>query len=347
MNKINILSSEIFNRIAAGEVVERPASIVKELVENSIDAGANVISIEIAQGGIKKIKVSDNGCGIYSDDIKSAFLPHATSKIENLCDLESIKTLGFRGEALSSIASIAQVEMISKTKDSCVGTKIEVSGGEISDLTEVAMTYGTTITVNNIFFNVPARAKFIKKPKSEESEITNYVTRLILANPEIQFKYIVDNETKIDYQSGSGLVHAIEILYGREIAKNLIPVQFENNDGIKLFGYVGRPEIAKSNRTYQTLIINGRYIINYMISAAIANAFSDYLMKGKFPFYVLNLEIPFEQVDINVHPSKLEAKFENSNAIFNLFSSVIFKALEKINYTKEIENFVNEVNHEN
>ena len=331
MAKINLLSPMIFNRIAAGEVVEKPCSVVKELVENSIDSGASDISVCIERGGLGKIEVTDNGSGIEFDELKNALLAHATSKISKLEDLDNIGTLGFRGEALSSIASVSEIEIISKTPDCEFGGKIKCLFGHMEELTQIASIDGTRISVKNLFHNVPARLKFVRKDKTEENDITNFMARLILANPHISFSYTADGK-QIYKHKASDLKTAICDIYGEEIGKDLIEVN-QTRGNMTLHGYISRPEIAKANRTYQTLIINGRYVINYMISSAISNVYEDYLMKGKFPLYVLCLDLPVDEVDVNVHPNKLEVKFENSGAIFSLFSDACFHALHEINFT--------------
>ena len=331
MAKINLLSPMIFNRIAAGEVVEKPCSVVKELVENSIDSGASDISVCIERGGLGKIEVTDNGSGIEFDELKNALLAHATSKISKLEDLDNIGTLGFRGEALSSIASVSEIEIISKTPDCEFGGKIKCLFGHMEELTQIASIDGTRISVKNLFHNVPARLKFVRKDKTEENDITNFMARLILANPHISFSYTADGK-QIYKHKASDLKTAICDIYGEEIGKDLIEVN-QTRGNMTLHGYISRPEIAKANRTYQTLIINGRYVINYMISSAISNVYEDYLMKGKFPLYVLCLDLPVDEVDVNVHPNKLEVKFENSGAIFSLFSDACFHALHETNFT--------------
>lgn len=331
MAKINLLSPMIFNRIAAGEVVEKPCSVVKELVENSIDSGASDISVCIERGGLGKIEVTDNGSGIDFDDLKNALLAHATSKISKLEDLDNIGTLGFRGEALSSIASVSEIEIISKTPDCEFGGKIKCLFGHMEELTQIASIDGTRISVKNLFHNVPARLKFVRKDKTEENDITNFMARLILANPHISFSYTADGK-QIYKHKASDLKTAICDIYGEEIGKDLIEVN-QTRGNMTLHGYISRPEIAKANRTYQTLIINGRYVINYMISSAISNVYEDYLMKGKFPLYVLCLDLPVDEVDVNVHPNKLEVKFENSGLIFSLFSDACFHALHETNFT--------------
>lgn len=336
MSKINILDKSIYNLISAGEVVERPCSVVKELVENSIDAGANNISIEIINGGISKIRVSDNGSGFEREDLKKAFLPHSTSKITTASDLNNIATFGFRGEALCSIATVSKTTLTSKTKDSD-GNMIQAIGGEISDITPAGCVNGTTIMVENLFFNVPARAKFLKKPKLEESEITNYVSRLILSNPSISFKYIADG--KLIYQStGNGLFEAIYAIYGKSVIDNLIEIKAET-DNASIEGYIGKPTFSKPNRTYQTLSVNNRYVLNQQLSVAVSKAYENFLMKGQFPFYVLNLNVPYDSVDVNVHPNKLEVRFEDSSKIFGFILNTISDKLFNTTTIKQINSY--------
>lgn len=322
MANINILDKSIFNRIAAGEVVEKPASVVKELVENSIDAGANHITVEIVNGGIKKIRVTDDGCGMDIDNLPKAFLPHATSKISCLDDLDKIGTLGFRGEALSSIASVAKITAVSKIKTNESGSKILIEGGEVVEISETGCVDGTSISVEDLFYNVPARAKFLRKPKTEESEITNLISRLILANPEKAIKYIVDGKT-IYNSTATDLKDAIYTIYGPTAVENLIPVKYTYQNIIEVEGYIGLPSYTKPNRTYQTIIINGRYINNKTISTAIFNAYEPYIMKSCFPFFVCHVKLPLDKVDVNVHPNKLDVKFENNNLIFGAFYNPI------------------------
>ena len=333
MSKINILDKEVYNKIAAGEVVEKPASVVKELIENSIDAGATNITIEIIDGGITKIKVIDNGCGIEKDDFDKVFLAHATSKVKTIDDLSNIGTLGFRGEALSSIASVSKVSMISKTEND-IGYTVKVIGGEMGEIQPAGATSGTCMTIEDLFFNIPARKKFLRKPKMEENEITNLVSRLIMANPNISIKYIADN--KLVYQSyGTGLYDAIYSVYGKTIVDNIFDFSFERGD-FKFSGYLCKPTFSKSNRTYQTLIINGRYVINQTISTAIYKAYENFIMKGTFPFFVINLSIPLDKIDVNVHPNKLDVKFENNNELFGLVYTQVSDILFNINNTKSI-----------
>lgn len=332
--KINVLAPSVYNKISAGEVVERPASIVKELVENSIDAGATEIRVEIENGGIKNIIVSDNGCGIEKDDLITAFLPHATSKIKSDKDLENIMSLGFRGEALASISAVSRVRLSSKTAQSITGYSLSVDGGEFGKVCEIARSNGTTISCSNLFFNTPVRAKFLRKPKTEEAEITNVIERFMLAHSEIAFQYYVDGKQVYNTISCS-MQDIIYSIYGKEVYENLVEVDYEEN-GFRVSGYVTKPSISKSNRTYQTLFVNGRNVENYLISSCITNVYSSFLMKGRFPVYVLSIEIPADCVDVNVHPSKREVKFDNPNRIYSLVSRAVDKALLGVN---EIQSF--------
>ncbi|MBE7081027.1 MAG: DNA mismatch repair endonuclease MutL [Clostridiales bacterium] len=324
--KINLLSSKIYNRIAAGEVVERPFSVVKELVENSIDAGATKIEIEIENGGISCVKITDNGCGIEKSELKKALLPHATSKISSLKDLDNIMSLGFRGEALASIASVSKITIESKPSDQEFGASISADGGEMSDITDSAINNGTIISVNNLFFNTPVREKFLRSEKSEENEITATVARFILGNPTISFKYTVDG--KVVYNSfGDGFESAIVCVYGVDALENCFYIDTVKN-GIKINGYIGKHFFTKGNRSYQTTFINGRYVVNQTVSSAIANAYSSYLMKRQYPFYVLSISLPSEIVDVNVHPNKLDVRFANNQIVYGSIYSVISKVLD-------------------
>ncbi len=332
---INVLSPRIYNRIAAGEVVEKPASIVKELVENSLDAKASKVRIEIEEGGIKKISVSDNGCGISKEDLPLAFLPHATSKISSIDDLDGIATLGFRGEALASIASVCMTTLTTKTKGAETGYKIEANGGEISGITEVARLEGTTLTTQNLFYNTPARAKFLRKPKSEEADVTHLVEKFMFAHPEVDFEYYVDGKQIYNHASGK-LDEVVYLVYGREIYDKLLPLDYEE-DGVKVGGYIVSPKLTRPNRTYQTLFVNDRYVENYLISACVQGAYEPVLMKGRFPIYIIKLGIPFDRVDVNVHPNKKEVKFDNSSRIFGIVRRAVEKALSGTNLIAEFD----------
>lgn len=326
MSKINILDSSVFNKIAAGEVVERPSSVVKELLDNSIDALSTRIIVKIEEGGIKKISVFDNGSGIEKEDFDRVFLAHATSKIKTSDDLEKIGTLGFRGEALASIGAVSNATLTSKTKEQTFGYKMTVSGGKQTEIVEFGCPTGTTIEIENLFFNVPARAKFLKKPRQEQTEITNLIARYILANPNIAISYFAD-ETEVFSSTGNGLKEALFVVYGKDILQNLCEVDYNTTSKIKVSGWIGKPTFTKPNRTYQTLIVNGRYVVNNMVSVCVYNAYERYLMKGQFPFYVLRLDIPYEKLDVNVHPNKMDIRFENSNEIYGIVYNAITTAL--------------------
>ncbi len=325
-NKIKLLSPDVYNKIAAGEVVERPASIVKELIENSIDAGAKNISVEIYGGGLKKIIVSDNGCGIAAGYVKTAFMPHATSKIDSADDLFRLSSLGFRGEALASIAAISRVTMVTRPKTDELGTKISIKGGFIEYLEESGSPEGTYFTVEELFYNVPARAKFLKSARAEGGAITDIVSRLILSNPEVSIKYCSDGE-KIYHSAGGGKHQAMFSVYGGEAAENSIAIQYEGAD-FKVSGFVGKPGYFKANRTWQTLCVNGRYVINYQISKAVTDIFASYLMKHQYPFYVLYIDIDKSLVDVNVHPGKTEVRFADVYHINNAVKKAVNCAID-------------------
>lgn len=335
MAKINLLDSSIYNLIAAGEVVERPASVIKELVENAIDAKAKNITIEIKDGGTTFMQVTDDGTGIEEDDIKSAFLPHATSKIKIASDLDSIATLGFRGEALASIASVAKVSVVSKTAESELGTKLDVAGGKFGEIKKVSANVGTIMTVENLFYCVPARAKFLKKPKTEEQEITNIISRTILAHPDINFNYIADGKKQLS-SIGSTKKEALYSIYGKEAVSETLEVKASRED-VLVDGFIGKPTYSKSNRTYQTLIINGRYVVNITVQTAVANAYGDFLMKRQYPFFVLYLTVPVDEIDVNVHPNKLDVKFLKSSLVYSVIFEAVSRALNEMDYIKEID----------
>ncbi len=326
MSVINVLTSKIYNRIAAGEVVERPASVVKELVENSLDAGADNITVEIISGGIASIKITDNGSGIEKSELKKALLPHATSKISTLSDLDNITSLGFRGEALASIASVSKLTIVSKPKNQELGASITSEGGEMGEIIDCGAVLGTEITVNNLFFNTPAREKFLKTARSEENEITSIMSKFILGNTSVSFKYIADD--KVVYQSyGDGFESAISNIYSPSIINDCFYIDTIKN-GITINGYIGKHHFTKGNRSYQTIFLNGRYILNQTISSAISNAYSSYLMKRQYPFYVLSISVPTEIVDVNVHPNKLDVRFTNNQIIYGSIYSVVSKVLD-------------------
>ncbi len=326
MSIINLLDKSVFNRIAAGEVVERPASIVKELVENSIDAKADEILINVIGGGKDVIEVFDNGTGILRDDLKKAVMPHATSKISKPDDLENISTLGFRGEALASISSVSKLRLTSKTENEEIGYTLNVEGDNLSEIEEAPCNKGTFITVKNVFFNTPARQKFLKSDRSEENEVSNTVARLILANPNVSFEYQINNGT-IFQSYGEGIEDALIAVYGHEIIKNCFKIS-NYVHGIKIEGYIGKHNYTKSSRSYQTTVLNGRYIENQTIQSAIHNAYSGYLMKRRYPFYVIYITMPSEIVDVNVTPNKSDVRFIDNSIIYGAIYSTISKVLD-------------------
>ena len=327
MQVINLLPSEIYNKISAGEVVENPASVVKELVENSIDAGSNNIVIDIVDGGITSIIISDNGHGISRDYIKNAFLPHATSKIKSSEDLENISTLGFRGEALPSIVAISSVQLTTKAIDEFVGSKYCIKGGVGEEITDVDCNYGTTIEVRNLFFNTPARQKFLKKPKSEEHEITAIVQGLILANPNVAIKYVADGKV-IFNSNGKGLENALYSIYPSSITKNMVYIESERYN-IQVRGYISLPNTTKSNRTFQTTIVNGRLIKNSLIETAVSNAYGNSLMKRSYPIFCLEILMPFDMLDVNVTPNKTDVRFSDPRSVFSSIYNAVKNCLER------------------
>ena len=336
--KINVLDSSIYNLISAGEVVERPASVVKELVENSIDAGAKNVRIEITAGGKTRIKVTDDGAGIEKDDMSNAFLPHATSKIRDKNDLFSIKTLGFRGEALASIAAVSMLSAFSKTDEDDCAHGIELRGGKAEKTFECPGVTGTSVTVENLFFATPARLKFLKKDKSEESEITALVAKTALSNPFVAFTYVADGKTLLKTY-GKGLKDAVSNVYNREIAMNFI--EFENTYGdMNIKGFISAPTFFKGNRSYQTTIINGRVIENKTVTAAVEKAYEPFLMRRSYPLFVLDITMPFDSLDVNVHPSKSDVRFADNNKIFSfVYNSVqrVLSSYDDIKSAPQIE----------
>ena len=325
MKRINVLSQTVYNRIAAGEVVDRPYSAVKELVENSIDAGATDIEIYIENGGKELIKVVDNGGGIHKDDLPAAFLPHATSKIADVDDLDCIQTLGFRGEALASISAISKVELISVTEGN-QAYKITCDGGVVGKTEPAALEKGTIICVRNLFYNTPVRAKFLKPDKKEEADITSFITRYILSKPQISFKYYVDG--KLTLQSfGGGLEEAVAQVYGAKVIPQCIRIDAQK-DGLHIYGFIGNQNFFKPNKSYQSTFLNGRYIVNNTIATAISNAYASYAMKRQFPFYVLNVDVPLDIVDVNVHPNKADVRFIDNRLIFGVVYKVISAVLD-------------------
>ncbi len=325
MAKINILPAKVYNRIAAGEVVDRPYSVVKELVENAIDAGSTEIEISIEKGGKQLIRVVDNGCGIARDDLQSAFLPHATSKIAKAEDLENILTLGFRGEAVASIASVSRMTITSKTVDGeCYS--LTSNGGELGQIMPSSGENGTDVSVETLFYNTPVRYTFLKSDKGEETDITNVVSRFILNRPHIAFTYYVDGK-KVLQSFGGGDEEAIVGVYGPSILQNCYEINAERH-GIKLRGYIGNQNFSKPNKSYQSVFLNGRYVVNATVSAAISGAYQSYLMKRQYPFYVLHITVPTQIVDVNVHPNKIDVRFADNQMIYGCIYSVISAVLD-------------------
>ncbi len=335
MSIIHVLNEETINQIAAGEVVERPANIVKELVENSIDAGADAITVEIKDGGISFIRVTDNGVGISGEDIPKAFLRHATSKIWGSSDLLSIRSLGFRGEALSSIAAVCQVELISKSKESIIGTRYVIEGSKEIEKKEVGVPSGTTIIVRNIFFNTPARRKFLKSAITEAGYVADVLEHLALANPKVSIKFINGGQIKFHTSGNGDIKELIYRLLGKEAALALIELTTET-DGISIRGYLGKPELNRSTRNYENYFVNGRYIKSDVISKAVEEGYREYLMQHKFPFFVMYIDIDPKDVDVNVHPGKMEVRFKDNTYISDLISSAVASRLKVSEMIQEI-----------
>ena len=328
MNQIHVLDAETIDKIAAGEVVERPASVVKELVENAIDAGATSITVEIKDGGISFMRITDNGSGIAKDQIRTAFLRHATSKIESAEDLSRIASLGFRGEALSSISAVSQVELVTKTKDSLTGTRVIIEGGMEKVFEEVGAPDGTTFLIRNLFFNTPVRRKFLKQPPTEGGYVADLMEHLALSRPDISFKFMVGSQTKF-YTSGNGeLKEVIYRIYGKDVAANVIPIDFEEN-GLRIKGYLGNPTLVRSNRNHEIYFLNGRFIRSSVLSKAIEEGYKEYLMQHKFPLCVLQITVEDKsQVDVNVHPTKMEVRFSDGPAVYNLVMRAVRERLK-------------------
>ena len=326
MRKIAVLDQNTIDKIAAGEVVERPSSVVKELVENAIDAGATAITVEITDGGKKLIRITDNGSGMDAEQVPLAFLRHATSKIEKVEDLTHIASLGFRGEALSSIAAVSQVELITKTPSAISGTRYVIEGGKEQSLEEMGAPEGTTFLIRNLFYNTPARSKFLKSDMTEAGYINTLMEQLALSHPEISFKFIHNNKNKI-YTSGNGKVKDIIYhIYGRDVAGALIPVQAQSED-VKVTGFVAKPYVSRGNRNYESYFINGRYIKSSIIYKAIEEGYRTFTMKHRYPFVCLDFKINQELLDVNVHPTKMEIRFRNGREIYELVVDTVKEAL--------------------
>lgn len=343
MSKIHVLDQNTINQIAAGEVIDRPSSIVKELMENAIDAGSTMISVEIKDGGTSLIRITDNGSGIEREDIKVAFLRHATSKIKTALDLVSVSSLGFRGEALSSIASVCQVELITKTKDSITGSRYRIEGGKEIGFEEIGVPEGTTFIVKNIFFNTPARRKFLKTAQTEAGYISEIIEKIALSHPEISISFINNGQTKMHTSGNGNLKDVIYNIYSRDIANNLLEINC-SNEFIKMTGFIGKAIISKGNRSFENYFINGRYIKSNIISKAIEDGYKFILMQHKYPFTAINFEIDQDLLDVNVHPAKMELRFRKGEAIYPFIMESIHDTLiEKPNIINaELETQKNE-----
>ena len=324
---IRLLDKNTIDKIAAGEVIERPSSVVKELLENSIDSGAFAITVEIKEGGMSFIRVTDNGCGINKDQVRTAYMRHATSKITDANDLNSIASLGFRGEALSTIAAVSQTEMVTKTANDLTGIKYVIHGGEEIEYKEVGVPDGTTIVVRNLFYNTPARKKFLKSPMTEGSYICDLVTKLAMSHPEISFKLIVNGKIKIDTSGNGNIKDNIYQLFGRDITSNLLSIDYSFED-IKVKGFIGKPFISRGNRGFENYFINNRYIKSNIINRAIEEGYKTFVMQHRFPFTVIYIELPFDKCDVNVHPTKMEFKYDNERQLFEVVTKAIRYALE-------------------
>lgn len=327
MSRIQLLDNATIDKIAAGEVVERPASVVKELVENAIDAGADAVTVEIRDGGISFIRVTDNGNGIPADQVKEAFLRHATSKIRTSEDLNNIHSLGFRGEALSSISAVAQVEMMTKTKDSLMGVHYAIEGGRETDFSQVGVPEGTTILVKNLFFNTPARRKFLKTAVTEGGYIADLCEHLAMSKPQVAFRFIVNNQVKF-HTSGNGDVREIIYrIFGKDFIKEIIPIDCEAED-IHMYGYLGKPSLNRSNRNFENCFINGRYVKSNFLSKAMEEGYRSFLMQHKFPFAVLYFDIDTDKVDVNVHPTKMDIRITDSQKYYDFIVKSISDTLQ-------------------
>lgn len=335
MNEINILDKKTIDMIAAGEVVDRPSSVVKELLENAIDAGASSVSVEIKDGGTSLIRITDNGSGIEKDQIKKAFLRHSTSKIRNASDLSFISTLGFRGEALSSIAAVSKLELCTKTMDALTGTIYKINGGEEISMEEAGLPEGTTIIVRDLFYNTPARLKFLKTSQTEASYVYDVVEKIALSHADIAFKFINNGSVKLTTSGNDSLNDAIYSVFGRDVATSLYAID-SANDLISIKGFLGKPEISRSNRNLEIYFINGRYIKDKIIEKAIEEAYAGYQMKGTFPFTVFNLQIEPELIDVNVHPSKMEIRFFDNKIVFDSVCSMISEIIKGQEQISEI-----------
>lgn len=335
MSDIKILDQNTINQIAAGEVIERPAAVVKELVENAIDAGSSAITIEIRDGGIPFIRITDNGRGIDKNDISLAFERHATSKIRRVEDLLSVRSLGFRGEALSSIAAVAQVECISKKTGQLTGFRYVIEGGEEKGLEEIGCPEGTTFVIHNLFYNTPARKKFLKTPMTEAGYINDLVERLAISHPDISFKFLNNNQLKLTTSGNGSIKDIIYHIYGRDLAAKVLEARQEEGQ-FTLYGFIGKPVVSRGNRTYMNYFVNGRYIKSPVIAKAIEDAYKPYSMQHRYPFTVLLLSIPGDYIDVNVHPTKTEVRFANGEQVYEFLLSGLERTLKGENFITEV-----------
>ena len=336
MQHIQVLDQVTIDKIAAGEVIERPASIVKELVENAIDAGATHVTIEIEEGGISLIRITDDGSGIMKEDIRNAFLRHSTSKIRNVEDLLHITSLGFRGEALSSIAAVTKVEVITKTKEAILGTRYVIEGGQELSLDEAGSSDGTTFIIRQLFYNVPARRKFLKTAMTEAGHVQDLLIRLALSHPEVAFRFLNNNQEKLRTSGSGKLKDVIYNIYGRDVASNLLELDYRQG-GIHITGYLGKPLITRGNRNFETFFVNGRYVKSTMISRAVEDAYKDFMMQHKFPFVVLHFQVDTETVDVNVHPTKMELRFQNQQEVYKTVFEAIHRQLLEPELIPQVE----------
>lgn len=336
MPNITVLDQNTINKIAAGEVIERPASVVKELLENAIDASATAVTVEIKEGGTSFIRVTDNGCGISKDEVPLAFLRHSTSKIKSALDLFTVSTLGFRGEALASIAAVSQVELITKTSAGLTGTRYQIDGGEERSLEEIGAPEGTTFIARNLFFNTPARKKFLKTPMTEGAHVAELVEKLALSHPEVSIRFIQNNQNKLHTSGNHNLKDIVYTVFGREIASNLLEVAV-NKSEVSIRGYIGKPVIARGNRNYENYFINGRYIKSTIICRAIEEAYKPFMMQHKYPFTMLHFTIDPEMLDVNVHPTKMELRFRDGEMVYHMVYQAVANALAHKELIPEVE----------
>lgn len=336
MRKIQVLDPVTIDQIAAGEVIERPASVVKELVENAIDAGASAVVVEIKEGGISYMRIADNGCGISREDVPAAFLRHSTSKIRTVDDLVHIGSLGFRGEALSSIAAVSQVELVTKTAEQTFGTRYRIAGGKEEGIEDAGAKDGTTFIIRQLFYNTPARRKFLKTPMTEASHIGDLMTRMALSHPEVSFQFINNEQTKLHTAGNGKLRDVIYHVYGREIASNLLCAEYET-PGMKITGFLGKPLISRGNRNFENYYINGRYVKSSIIAKAIEDGYKDFTMQHKYPFVVLHMEIDTENIDVNVHPTKMELRFNRQQEVYNAVYAAIDEGLHREELIPQVE----------